>query len=64
MYLNPVDAMQMCRGLVVVVQLKSGKEFTGKLLSLDEDSNVMVEVDSASIFLQGESINFFGTLAK
>jgi len=72
MELRPLDALNDARGKQVIVELKTGKQFTGKLRSFDIHINTVLEdtkelVDGEvkrklnTVFIRGDTIIFIST---
>lgn len=54
--MTPLDVINTLRGKEVIVQLKSGKEIKGKLLSFDLNTNIGIETAKGVEFIQGETV--------
>ena len=52
----PLDAIGKMIGKVVTVTLKSRREFTGKLVSFDLNSNTVIEGKDGTEFIQGHHV--------
>ncbi len=72
MELRPLDALNEARGKQVIVELKNGKQFVGKLRSFDIHINTVLEnteerVDGEvkrklnTVFIRGDTIIFIST---
>ena len=60
MELRPLDALNAARNKRVIVELKNGKQYVGKLKSFDIHVNVVL--DEAEERLEGETKRKLGTL--
>ncbi len=54
---TPLDSINEMKNKEVLVQLKDGKEITGKLMSFDLSSNIGIEVKGNLEFIQGELVS-------
>lgn len=72
MELRPLDALNEARGKQVIVELKNGKQFVGKLRSFDIHINTVLENTEErfegevkrklnTVFIRGDTIIFIST---
>jgi len=72
MELRPLDALNEARGKQVIVELKNGKQFVGKLRSFDIHINTVLENSEErvegevkrklnTVFIRGDTIIFIST---
>ncbi len=54
---TPLDSINEMKQKDVIVQLKDGREITGKLMSFDLSSNIGIEVKGNLEFIQGELVS-------
>ncbi len=59
--MTPIDVLNSLKGKDVLLQLRNGKEVSGKLVSIDLNSNVGIEVEGKLVFFQGESVSTVAT---
>jgi small nuclear ribonucleoprotein (snRNP)-like protein len=57
-YPTPIQTLHGLKGKEVTVELKSGEHVTGSLIAFDLYTNITVETDNGTRFLQGTSVNF------
>lgn len=72
MELRPFDTLNDAKGKGIIVELKSGKQLTGRLRSFDQHVNMVLEAceekvngDTArklgTVFIRGDTIIFIST---
>ena len=57
---RPLDALNKARGKRIIVELKNGKQYVGKLNAFDIHINVVL--DEAEEKVEGETIRKLGTV--
>jgi len=62
--MTPLDMMNAMKGKNVLVQLKNGKEITGKLLSFDLNTNIGIETKQGIQFIQGGTLTTISEIKR
>lgn len=62
--MTPLDIINTLKGKKVVVQLKNGKEITGKLISFDLNTNIGIETKQGTEFIQGKTLTMISSIKR